>query len=572
MRMKTISVSEYNSQRNLSVSNTLYKKAPFPTIPSSPKKNMKLYRKNHISLRSRRIKDDLSTNVSVVLRPKINSNVKMVNILNFEEDVDHILNTDLELQKQKEKIDKNKAIKLIRLGLYKKKEKTENENENIVEKEKENEEDLDKINTENRGKERKMEKKFKEKLASLEQIRDECQRLNAKINEVNKNLEDYNLESNVLVNYAKEFDEMYRQKLNEDRDKEKENLDESEEISGSESNRIKSKKTKQFEQLNKFILYKQHREDRKKFLQEDILIKESLKKKLESDLISKRIICNQEKKELYKIRKELINSYHLKLYEGLDFHGESLVGIIKDIWNLGVNVNINFMPSYLDGQAIDFLFKKAHQSIELNKIRQVIKDNETELSYYIKEWRRNDKEANALLNRNNQALGLNNKKIDDNKNDLNENELFKTKVDDISLSYLEEYPKTKQFMIDYRRKHPQLFHKDIPGAEIKHIPFKSLNIPLKIMEKNKHLEKLKYLLEIKIEQNKQKDKKEVERLNKEFIKNGYKEKYEANVETVFGALFGEEKKNEMLIYYTRLEKEYKDGKRIIQFHTKLKIK
>ncbi len=569
MRMKTISVSEYNSQRNLSVRNTLYKKAPFPTIPSSPK-NIKLYRKNHISLKNRKVREDLSTNVSVVLRPKINSNVKMVNILNFEEDVDDILNTDLELQKQKEKIDKNKTIKLIRLGLYKKKEKTENENENIVEKEKENEEDLDKINTENRGKERKMEKKFKEKLTSLEQIRDECQRLNAKINEVNKNLEDNVLESNVLVNYAKEFDENYRQKLNEDKDREKD-LDESEEISGSESNR-KNKKNKAFENLNKFILYKQHREDRKKFLQEDILIKESLKKKLESDLISKRIICNQEKKELYKIRKQLINSYHLKLYEGLDFHGESLVGIIKDIWNLGVNVNINFMPSYLDGQAIDFLFKKAHQSIELNKIRQVIKDNETELSYLIKDWRSNDKEANALLNKNSQILGLNKHKADDNKNDLNDKELFKTKVGDISLSYLEEYPKTKQFMIDYRRKHPQLFNKDIPGAEIKHIPFKSLNIPLKIMEKNKHLEKLKYLLEIKIEQNKQKDKKEVERLNKEFIKNGYKEKYEANVETVFGALFGEEKKNEMLIYYSRLEKEYRDGKRIIQFHTKLKIK
>ena len=569
MRMKTISVSEYNSQRNLSVRNTLYKKAPFPTIPSSPK-NIKLYRKNHISLKNRKVREDLSTNVSVVLRPKINSNVKMVNILNFEEDVDDILNTDLELQKQKEKIDKNKTIKLIRLGLYKKKEKTENENENIVEKEKENEEDLDKINTENRGKERKMEKKFKEKLTSLEQIRDECQRLNAKINEVNKNLEDNVLESNVLVNYAKEFDENYRQKLNEDKDREKD-LDESEEISGSESNR-KNKKNKAFEHLNKFILYKQHREDRKKFLQEDILIKESLKKKLESDLISKRIICNQEKKELYKIRKQLINSYHLKLYEGLDFHGESLVGIIKDIWNLGVNVNINFMPSYLDGQAIDFLFKKAHQSIELNKIRQVIKDNETELSYLIKDWRSNDKEANALLNKNSQILGLNKHKTDDNKNDLNDKELFKTKVGDISLSYLEEYPKTKQFMIDYRRKHPQLFNKDIPGAEIKHIPFKSLNIPLKIMEKNKHLEKLKYLLEIKIERNKQKDKKEVERLNKEFIKNGYKEKYEANVETVFGALFGEEKKNEMLIYYSRLEKEYRDGKRIIQFHTKLKIK
>ena len=229
------------------------------------------------------------------------------------------------------------------------------------------------------------------------------------------------------------------------------------------------------------------------------------------------------------------------------------------------------MPSYLDEKAIDFLFKKARQSIELNKIRQVIKDNENELAMYLKEWKNNDKEINNILAKRNNQFGLN-KKNDDNKNSLNENELFKTKVSDISISYLDPYPKTKQFMIDYKKKHPNLFHRELPGVEIKRLPFKSINIPIKITEKNKHIEKLKYLLEIKIEQNKQKDKKEVERLNKEFIKNQYKEKYEVNIETVFGALFGEEKKNEMLIYYARLEKEFRDGKKIIQFHTKLNIK
>ena len=171
-------------------------------------------------------------------------------------------------------------------------------------------------------------------------------------------------------------------------------------------------------------------------------------------------------------------------------------------------------------------------------------------------------------------FGINNdnNKNDENKNNFNENELFKTKISDISLSYLQPYPKTKQFMIEYKKKHPHLFQREAPAVDIKKIPFKSLNIPSNITEKNKHIEKLKYLLEIKIEQNKQKDKKEVERLNKEFIKNQYKEKYEVNVETLFGALFGEEKKNDMLIYYGKLEKEFRDGKKIIQFHSKLNIK
>ena len=445
-----------------------------------------------------------------------------------------------------------------------------NEIETIAEKEKENEEDLEKIDIENREKEKKLEKKFKESLTNVEQLRNECESLNYQINKNNKIIEDYQIELNVLNNYAEEYDSKIQAKMEENKDNENNNnSDNNKELESPRKKRVPQQQL--FEHLNKMIILKQQRDDKKKIIQENILIKESIKKKLENDLIQKRILCNKEKKNLYIIRKNLINSYHLKLYEGLDFHGEGLPSIIKDIWNLGVNVNVSFMPSYLDEKAIDFLFKKARQSIELNKIRQVIKDNENELAMYLKEWKNNDKEINNILTNRNNQFGLN-KKNDDNKNSLNENELFKTKVSDISISYLDPYPKTKQFMIDYKKKHPNLFHRELPGVEIKRLPFKSINIPIKITEKNKHIEKLKYLLEIKIEQNKQKDKKEVERLNKEFIKNQYKEKYEVNIETVFGALFGEEKKNEMLIYYARLEKEFRDGTKIIQFHTKLNIK
>ena len=62
----------------------------------------------------------------------------------------------------------------------------------------------------------------------------------------------------------------------------------------------------------------------------------------------------------------------VKLYEGTNFHGEGLASIIKDIWNLGVNVDLNYMPTYLDSAAVTFLFQKANQSIEINKIRQKI--------------------------------------------------------------------------------------------------------------------------------------------------------------------------------------------------------
>ena len=569
-----------------SLTNIKNKKTKFPTLSPASKtiRSIKLRKLNSIS--NKRIKTESNENKTFNNPLKINPNIKMVKILNFEEEVDNILNTDLDLQKEKEKIDKNKTIRLIRLGLFKKKEK-ENNNENvnefetIAEKEKENEEDLEKIDIENREKEKKLEKKLKESLYNIEQLRNDCERLNAKIIDNNKVIDDLKIELNVLTNYAEEFDKKYQEKINENnKEKEKDNdneniLDYNKDILDSPRKKGKTPQMQKFVSMNKMIIYKQQREDKKKIIQENILIKESFKQKIENDLIKKRELCNQAKRDLYLVRKSLINSYHLKLYEGLDFRGEGLSTIIKDIWNLGVNVNISFMPTYLDGPAIDFLFKKAKQSIELNNVRQVIKDNENELAFYLKEWRKTDNGiSNILVNKNSQ-FGFNNiknNKNDENKNNFNENELFKTKISDISISYLDPYPKTKQFMIDYKKKHPNLFQRDLPGVEIKHIPFKSLNIPIKITEKNKHIEKLKYLLEIKIEQNKQKDKKEVERLNKEFIKNEYKERYKVNVETIFGALFGEEKKNDMLIYYARLEKEFRDGKKIIQFHTKLNIK
>ena len=580
--MRNNTIGNINSKPNNYFTSTIIQKKPkinFPSLSPHQKTLNSLNFRKINSISKKRVNTERKVNETFTGNLRVNPKIKMVKMLNFEEQVDTILNTDISLEKAKEKIDKNKTIKLMRLGLFKKKDKeneneTNNEIETIVEKEKENEEDLEKMDIENREKERKWEKKLKENLSSIEKLRQECEKLNSEINDLNDVIGDYKMESNVLTNYAEEFDKKYQEKLNNDAINKEKDKDNESIIDDSPRKRGKSQHLNLFQNMSKMIIIKQQREDKKKIIQEKIMEKETLKQKLENELITKRALCNKAKKNLYEVRKNLINSYHLKLYQGLEFKGEGLSTLIKEIWNLGVNVNIEFMPTYLDWPAIEFLFKKARQSIELNNLRQIIKENEVELSYYLKEWKKNDKEINKmLLNKNRFGINnnINNNENDDNKNNL-ESELFKTKISDISISYLDPYPKTKQFMINYKKKHPNLFNRDLPSSHFKNIPFKSLNIPLTISEKSKHIEKLKYLLEIKIEQNKRKDKNEVERIQKEFIKNNYKEKYQVNVETVFGALFGEEKKNEMLIYYTKLEKEYRDGKKIIQFHTKLNIK
>lgn len=303
-------------------------------------------------------------------------------------------------------------------------------------------------------------------------------------------------------------------------------------------------------------------------LRENILGKEELKLKLESELIKKKDIFNQAKEEFISVRNDLINRYHMKLYEGISYHNEGLPSIIKDIWKLNVQVNTNFMPSYLDQKSIQYLFQKAKQSIEINKLRQEIKEAENDFILNLKEWKNND---NIELNNNDYPNKKTNKffnKNDESKNlPFDESELFKTKISDISISYLEPYPKTKQFILDYRKNHPQKFKKEMPTIKFKTLKFKSWNIPSKIIEKNKKVEKLKYFLEMKLNQNEFNDKKEVERLTKEFILNNYQKKYKVNIETLFGSLFGD-KKNEMLIYYSRLEKDMRDNNKLIQFHTK----
>ena len=506
---------------------------------------------------------------------KKKNDINLVEILNIDEKVSNIINTELNLKRQRIKIDENKSIQNFRLGLNKKKEEDEDDKENgkdnntseILKKEEKNEDNIEKIETDLKDKERMLEKKFGEKFNFLKKSKYDCQIINDKLSKLIEEIENNKMEEKILMDYAKDFDSNFEKNLNAKDENEDEYMDENNKNSNY-LNDVNKKMQKEFENKNKLILFRQKRENKKKLLRENILGKEELKLKLESELIKKKDIFNQAKEEFISVRNDLINRYHMKLYEGISYHNEGLPSIIKDIWKLNVQVNTNFMPSYLDQKSIQYLFQKAKQSIEINKLRQEIKDAENDFILNLKEWKNND---NIELNNNDYPNKKTNKffnKNDESKNlPFDESELFKTKISDISISYLEPYPKTKQFILDYRKNHPQKFKKEMPTIKFKTLKFKSWNIPSKIIEKNKKVEKLKYFLEMKLNQNELNDKKEVERLTKEFILNNYQKKYKVNIETLFGSLFGD-KKNEMLIYYSRLEKDMRDNNKLIQFHTK----
>jgi hypothetical protein len=488
-------------------------------------------------------------------RFKINKDLDLVYKLNMDIDVAQIFEDDLKLKKEKEKIDNNPDIKAKRLNIYKNTEENKNGK---------------KMEVDPKEKEKYIEKTFKDELEKLEKIKNECNSINDEINQIRETIDEYKLEINVYDNYGDQLDKQFLKELKE-KEKEKkldnlynnEILEEVNENAENEENNnnaneneedepTKKAKKEKFEQLNSFIQMKKQREERLKYLKQSIVSKQEELKSLEekqNNLIGQ---CKEKKNGIYKLRQQLLNIYHISLYEGLNFRTDGLCTLIRAIWNLGVNVDINYMPSYLDNNSIDYLFDRTKRLIDISKMRQVIEENQNEFDINLKQWK--------------QFANINeNSKDTDNKTDSN---FFQTGVIE-KFNYMDKYPKSKQFMEEYNKKFfPK--HEQIQINLRKKNEFKSKNIPYAIIEKYNNIEKLKYLLKKLIEQNDNKEKQEFERISKEFLTNNYQEKYQVAIETIMGALCGEEKRNEGINFFSKFQREFKEGKKLIQFHKNIK--
>ena len=484
-------------------------------------------------------------------RYKINRDIDMVHKLNMETEVDQIFIADLKLKRKKEKIDNNPEVRAKRLNLL----KISEENEKKI--------DIDSLE-----KEKYIERDFKDELEKLEKIKNECNLINAQINQILEVIDEYKLEINIYNNYGEILDKKYLKEMKE-KEKEKkleeiyankeileqvdEDLENNEEKNNNENKGVdltkKNSKMEKFEQINAYAQRKKQREDKIKILRENITNKEEQIKELEEKQNNLIAQCKEKKNGIYKLRQQLLNIYHINLYEGLNFRSEGLCSLIRAIWNLGVNVDINYMPSYLDNDCINYLFDRAKRLIEITKIRQIVEENEKEFEQIVKQWRQS---TNA--NENN--------KDSENKTNSNSN-FFQTGVIE-NFDYMDKYPKSKEFMDEYNRKH---FPKKNIEINLKQKnEFKSLNLPYVIIEKHNKIEKLKYLLKNLIEQNETKEKKEMERLSKEFLCNNYEEKYQVSIETIMGALCGEDKKDIGINFFNKYQREYNEGKKLIEFH------
>ena len=506
--------------------------------------NVKLFRsleKKSPKNKKIKLRKIISTSRRKEKRIKINKDLDLVNKLNMELEVDELFQEESRLRKQKEKIDNSPDIKAKRLNKFKA--STENGEK--------------KIEVDSKEKEKYIEKEFKDELEAFTKIKNECALINEKINNIRNIIDDYQLELNVFNKYGDELDKKYALEMKE---KEKNRLldtvlnnqagDTNQNIDSqdAEEKLRNSLKNEKLEYLNSVAQIKKQRDEKMKIIElnKSRAQTESIELVKKYNELMKQ--CGQKKSVVYKARNQLLNIYHLELYEGLTFRTDGLATLIRSIWNLGVNVDINYMPSYLDKLSIDFLFDKARRLIKISEMRQIIEENQLDFENSVNAWKK--------------TVNENTKDSSEEKTDEN---FFKTGVMD-RYNYMNKYPNSKKFMEDYNKKY---FSKadtfEIKLNKNKKL-FKSKNIPATIIDKYHKIEKLKILLNNLLEKNDGIEKKEIQRLCREFTTNNYQDKYHVSVDVIMGALCGEEKRNEALTFFAKYQKEYKEGKQLIQFH------
>ena len=293
--------------------------------------------------------------------------VELVKNLDIDINPNMIIARESEMKKMKENIDNNPDIELKRLGKYNKVKQATDEND-----------------IESKEKVKILEKKYNDDLDEYKQLKAEKEKISSHILNLLNIIDDYKLE---LYSYDNYFNDIYKTY--------KENIDK-------KKSEIKLKMDKQYQSMDEYtsldIELNKLNVDKFRF-QDEIkkkrqIINENMKKAQELliKLQEKKNGMNDTTKELKNNIREnkvnLIKLYHLSLYEGLDFRYEGLSNVIRAIWNLGVEVDLTYMPKYLDKNLINFLFEHAKLVIKINNWKKQLDISNEKFLNNLGEWRR----------------------------------------------------------------------------------------------------------------------------------------------------------------------------------------
>lgn len=561
--MKSTNALEINNIINISSSDKLPKINTIPQVSkTSPNITLKKTSNKHnkISILSKQNTNETVKPIKIInKRYKPNKTIDIIHKLNIESNFRETIIEEMKKKENRERINSNQEIIDRRLGILQKTDSSSEEEKN-----KDKDKDMkyykdisiEKLNI--KEKEKKVEKNYKKGLSDLAILEKEVNDFEKRIKNLSDKIDGHKLEINVIDHYGKSIDKKniaLESPVNARLEKLKK-TPLAKKKSHNKLNKIIARRSSVSKNINfeieaKMIVKKYQRDEKEKKIKFKVDNDEKQLETLNKQFVELKEKYNNQKKKVYDLKSELINIYHTTLFEGLDFRGEGLVRIILNIWNLGENIDMNFIPSYLDNKSIEYLFKKARQIVEMDKMKKNVKESEKDFVKNLKKWK-NENHLNTNAN----------KKL--------KNYFFKTRVideEDDEDSFLDYYPMTKLFMSNYKKNHEN----NMEANEITYTKqsFKSLDIPSFIIEKNNKITNLKNKQQILKSQIEMDKKMEVIRLCKEFLFNNYEQRYKVCIDTIIGALFGESQKDDMLNYYYTIKKENRDNLKKIEFYSPL---
>ena len=293
---------------------------------------------------------------------------------------------------------------------------------------------------------------------------------------------------------------------------------------------------------------------------ENLIKAEELLKKLQE----KKLGMNDKTKELKNKLKEskinLIKLYHISLYEGLDFRYEGLSSVIRAIWNLGVEVDVKYMPKYLDKILINFLFDHAKLVIEINNWRKQLELSKEKFIKELEAWKKDNMVDNNKLN--SQRSSSNNSDVD----------IFKTKLDDKDKKI---FARSDKFMKNYYNKYSHLIDNKEKNELNEYRQSRLENriaLPKKFIEQYKLIEKGNIIIQKMHNKMRNMEKNEIVRLCREFSFNNYGNMYKVCPYIIVSAICGNEYREEGMMFYNMTEREINDNKKMIRFFEINKIK
>ena len=324
-----------------------------------------------------------------------------------------------------------------------------------------------------------------------------------------------------------------------------------------------SSKMERMKQIKSHYLAKKEQEDKKYQKFEQIKKYKEELKDLDVDIKALNSELSELRKKDHNIVQKLMKHYEALLFKGKDTRSEGLIWIIKAMWGLGQNVPMQFIPTFLDFKSIEFLFKLANKSIELDIKKKLLNEQKKNLNiklhrlYHFSNDQSKDTFSNEIYGGKNKRSSLVFKT-----NLIKKNSVLKRSVSQTNLvkSYIrsnnddEEEDERNEKELNTFKQLSMLIEKNKNCLEIEKLP--QMNDIENLQGKIKKIEI--EIVELK--------KNEINRIFKEFIENDYQNKYHVSVDVVLAALLGEHTKNIEVNKFAKFKREYFDEIKNIRFY------